>query len=58
MDHHTTVEEQGEGAVRAMCSCGWCSELYGVDKEGGTMDALEQATAAADMHLWEVDLSP
>lgn len=57
MEHHTQVVELGEGVVQAACSCGWRSPRYGEDKRTGTMDALQQARDAADLHLWEVTLS-
>ena len=57
MEHRTQVVELGEGVVQAACSCGWHSARYGEDKRTGTMDALQQARDAADLHLWEVTLS-
>jgi hypothetical protein len=31
--------------------------VVGTEKTGGTMDPLQQATEAADLHEWEADLS-
>lgn len=56
MDHHTTIRDVGEGAVQAVCSCGWRSPVFGADKTGGTMDPLQQATDARDLHEWDVSL--
>lgn len=57
MEHDTTVKALDEGAAQAICICGWRSPVFGVDKNTGTMDALEQAANAADLHVWEADLS-
>ena len=56
MDHHTTIHEEGEGGVRAVCSCGWHSPVFGVDKTAGTMDPLQRAADAGDLHEWEMSL--
>jgi hypothetical protein len=56
VDHHARVEEMGEGACQAVCSCGWRSQVFGADKTTGTMDPLQQATDARDLHLWDVSL--
>jgi hypothetical protein len=56
MDHHTAVRELGEGCVQAVCSCGWCSPVFGADKTTGTMDPLQSATDACDLHQWDVSL--
>ena len=56
MEHDTTTEEQGEGGVRAVCSCGWRSQVFGQDKTGGTMDPLQQAMDARDLHEWEMSM--
>jgi hypothetical protein len=45
-----------EGAVQAVCSCGWRSALFGTDKTTGTMDPLQQAKDAADLHEWDASL--
>lgn len=58
MEHRTTVVELGEGVAQAVCSCGWRSERYGVEKDLGTMDALQQASEAADLHQWEATIAP
>ena len=56
MYHATTIREFGEGAVQAVCSCGWRSPVFGVGKATGTMDPLQHATEAADLHDWEMSL--
>ena len=56
MDHVATIQELGEGAVRAVCSCGWRSPVFGVGKATGTMDPLQRATEAGDLHEWEMSL--
>ena len=38
VDHATTIQELGEGAVQAVCSCGWRSAVFGAGKATGTMD--------------------
>jgi len=40
-----------------VCTCGWRSDRYGEGKQAGTMDALQQARDAADLHEWEAALS-
>jgi hypothetical protein len=55
-DHQITTQERGEGRVQALCSCGWRSPIFGEDKTAGTMDPLQQATDAADMHQWETSM--
>jgi hypothetical protein len=54
--HSTTIQQLAEGAVQAVCSCGWRSPVFGADKTTGTMDPLEHATEAADLHEWEMSL--
>jgi hypothetical protein len=54
--HSTTIQRLGEGAVQAVCSCGWRSPVFGADKTTGTMDPLQHATEAADLHEWEMSL--
>jgi hypothetical protein len=56
VDHHTTIQELGEGGVQAVCSCGWRSPVFGTDKSTGIMDPLQQATDASDMHEWDASL--
>ena len=56
MDHVTTIQELGEGAVQAVCSCGWRSPVYGTGKTAGTMDPLQRAAEAGDLHQWEMSL--
>ena len=55
MDHHTTVRPVGEGGVQ-VGSCGWCSPVFGADKATGTMDPLQQATDAGDMHQLDASI--
>jgi hypothetical protein len=57
VEHDRTITQLDEGAVQAICSCGWHSPVFGTEKTGGTMDPLQQASEAADLHEWEVDLS-
>ena len=57
MEHRTHVRDLGEGVVQAVCTCGWRSDRYGQNKRTGTMDALQQARDAADLHKWDVALS-
>jgi len=57
MQHCRTITQLDEGAVQAVCSCGWRSPVFGTEKTGRTMDPLQQASEAADLHEWEVDLS-
>lgn len=54
MRHEITITTVGE--AQAQCSCGWRSELFGGDKRTGTMDALQQARDAGDVHQWDADL--
>jgi hypothetical protein len=54
--HHTQLTSLGEGLTQASCECGWCSEPYGAGKDSGTMDALQRAQDAADLHEWEASL--
>jgi hypothetical protein len=42
---------------QAVCSCGWRSERYGVEKDTGTMEALQRAKDAADLHEWDATMS-
>jgi hypothetical protein len=56
VDHHTTIHDEGEGRVQAVCSCGWRSPVFGTDKTTGTMDSLQQAADAGDLHEWEMSL--
>ena len=51
-----SIAETGEGQVWATCSCGWLSPIFGTDKTGGTMDALQHAVDARDLHQWEASL--
>jgi hypothetical protein len=56
VDHHTTIHDEGEGRVQAVCTCGWHSPVFGADKTTGTMDPLQQAADAGDLHEWEMSL--
>ena len=56
MEHAITIVESGEGRAQAVCSCGWRSPVFGVDKSAGTMDTLQQAVDAGDLHEWEASL--
>jgi hypothetical protein len=56
MKHDVTIVQLGEGAARAVCSCGWQSPLFGTVKKSGTMDALQQAADAGDVHQWDASL--
>lgn len=56
MRHEVTIVTAGEGQTVARCSCGWCSERFGAEKKGGTMDALQRARDAGDLHQWDADL--
>jgi hypothetical protein len=56
MDHQVSIVETGEGRVQAVCSCGWRSPIFGADKTGGTMDALQRGVDAGDLHQWEASL--
>jgi hypothetical protein len=48
MEHRAQVVELGEGVTQAVCTCGWRSDRYGLDKQVDTMDALQPARDAAD----------
>jgi hypothetical protein len=54
VQHSTTIQQLGEGTVQAVCSCGWRSPVFGADRRTGTMDPLQHATEAADLHEWEM----
>jgi len=56
VDHHITVNDVAEGGAQAACSCGWRSPVFGTDKASGTMDPLQRAAEAGDMHEWEMSL--
>lgn len=56
MRHDITITTLAEGQTQAQCSCGWRSERFGADKQTGTMDALQQARDAGDLHEWDVAL--
>jgi hypothetical protein len=54
--HFTAIRQLGEGAVQAVCSCGWRSAVFGAGNRTGTMDPLQHAAEAADLHEWEMSL--
>ena len=54
--HHTTICEAGEGGLQAVCTCGWASPVFGAGKTAGTMDSLQRAAEAGDVHEWEMSL--
>ena len=56
MEHHTTIHEAGEDGAQAVCSCGWRSPVFGTGKTGGTMDPLQRAADAGDLHEWDMSL--
>jgi len=56
VDHHTTIHELGQGDVQAACSCGWRSRVFGADKRTGTMDPVQHAAEAGDLHEWQMSL--
>jgi hypothetical protein len=56
MEHRTQILDLGEGVTQAVCTCGWRSDRYGQDKRTGTMDALQHAREAADLHKWDASL--
>jgi len=56
VEHHTAVREVGEGGAQAVCSCGWRSPSFGADKASGTMEPLQRAAEAGDLHEWEMSL--
>jgi hypothetical protein len=55
--HATRVVGLGEGIAQAVCECGWRGPRFGADKRLGTMDALQAAADAADLHQWDCSLS-
>ena len=42
MDHQVSIVETAEGRAWALCSCGWRSPIFGADKTGGALDALQR----------------
>jgi hypothetical protein len=54
--HLVTVQQLAEGAVQAVCSCGWQSPVFGAAKTTGTMDPLQLARDAGDLHEWDASL--
>ncbi len=55
-EHHTTIRDADEGGAQAVCTCGWRSPVLGADKTAGTMDPLQRAAEAGDVHEWEMSL--
>jgi hypothetical protein len=51
--HTTRVVGLGEGIAQAVCVCGWQSPRFGEEKRLGTMDALQAAREAGDLHEWD-----
>jgi hypothetical protein len=56
VQHEVEIRLLDEGAVQAVCACGWYSEVFGRLKTTGTMDPLEKARDAGDLHVWEQQL--
>ena len=56
MDHHVTVQEAAEGGAQAVCSCGWRSPVSGTGTTAETMDSLQHAAEAGDLHEREMSL--
>ena len=56
MEYHTTIHDVGQGGAQAVCSCGWHSPVFGTGKTAGTMDSLQSAADAGDLHEWETSL--
>ena len=56
LSHVTRIVDLGEGVAQAVCECGWSSPRFGADKRLGTMDALQAAEDAADLHQWDRSL--
>ena len=56
VQHHITIREAGEGGAQAACTCGWRSPVFGTGKTAGTMDSLQRAADAGDLHEWEMSL--
>jgi hypothetical protein len=54
--HPARGRQVSEGGVQAVCSCGWRSPVFGADKTVGTMDPLQHAADAGDLHEWEMSL--
>jgi hypothetical protein len=54
--HRISILQLEEGCAQATCSCGWRSPVFGEDKTTGTMDPLQQATEAGDLHEWEMSM--
>ena len=56
MEYHTTIHDVGEGSAQAVSSCGWRSPVFGTGKTAGTMDSLQHAAEAGDVHEREMSL--
>ena len=56
MEYHTTIHDVGQGGAQAVCSCGWRSPVFGTGKMAGTMDSLQHAAEAGDLHEREMSL--
>jgi hypothetical protein len=46
----------GEGRAQAVCSSGWRSPVFGTGKTAATMDSLQRAADAGDLHQREMSL--
>ena len=55
-EHRISILQLEEGRAQATCSCGWRSPVFGEDKTTGTMDPLQQAREAGDLHEWEMSM--
>jgi len=53
MEHRTTIVELSEGRTQAVCSADGAVLSSAPDKSVGTMDALQQAAEARDLHEWD-----
>ena len=56
MEYHTTIHDVGQGGAQAVCSCGCRSPVFGTGTTAGTMDSLQHAAEAGDLHEREMSL--
>lgn len=54
--HRVSILQLDEGRAQAACTCGWRSPVFGADKKTGTMDPLQHAVEAGDLHEWEMSM--
>ena len=54
--HRISILRLEEGCAQATCACGLRSPVFGEDKTIGTMDPLQQAVEAGDLHEWEMSM--